>query len=75
MIFQYSPYFIPSVKDQNSFYEIRSLAIYINIKSFNRDNTKQLNILKMFLEYLEFYNIAYWGWFSPKVALKIHSEG
>ena len=70
MIFQYSPltYFILSVKDQNSFYEIRSLAIYINIKSFNRDNTKELNILKMFLEYLEFYIIAYWGWFSPKVA-------
>ena len=43
----------PLVKDQSSFYEIRSLAICINIKVFNRVNKKPLNILETFLEYLE----------------------
>ena len=33
------------VKDQSSFYEIRSLAIYINIKAFDWVNKKQVNIL------------------------------
>ena len=37
-------YCIPLVKDQGSFYEIRCLAIFINIKAFNQ--VKQLNILK-----------------------------
>ena len=32
------------MKDQRSFYEIRSLAIFIIIKAFNRVNRKQLNI-------------------------------
>ena len=44
---------------QSSFYEIQSLAICINIKAFHRINRKQLNILKMYLEYLEFYIVAY----------------
>ena len=54
-IFQHSllTYCIPLVKDQSSFYEIRSLAISIKIKAFNRVNRKQLNIVKTFLEYLE----------------------
>ena len=30
------------------------VAIYINIKIFNRVDRKQLNILKTFLEYLDF---------------------
>ena len=34
-----------------------------------RVNRKQLNILKIFLEYLEFYIITYWRWFSPKSCL------
>ena len=41
-------YCIPLVKDQSSFYEIRSLAICLNIKAFNRANRKQFNILKYF---------------------------
>ena len=40
-------------------YEIRSLAICINIKAFNRINTKQLNILETYLEYLEFDIVTY----------------
>ena len=44
----------PKVKDQNSFYETLSLAICINIKAFNWINRKQLNVLKIFLEYVEF---------------------
>ena len=44
-------------KDQSSFYEISSLAICINIKTFNRVN--MLNILKTFSEYLEFYIVTY----------------
>ena len=39
------------VKDQSSFYEIRSLAICINIKTVNWVNRKQLDIAKDFLEY------------------------
>ena len=55
VIFQDSSltYCIPLVKGQNSFYEILSQAIRINIKTiktFNRVNRKQLNILKTFLE-------------------------
>ena len=46
-------------KDQSSFYEIRSLAICINIKAFNRINRKQLKILKTFLECLKFDIIVY----------------
>ena len=41
---------ISLVKNQNSLYEISSLPICINIKSFDRNNTKQLNILKPFLK-------------------------
>ena len=68
MILQHSllTYCIPLVKDQSSFYEMRSLSISIKIKAFNRVNRKQPNILKTFLEYLEFYIVAYWRWFSPK---------
>ena len=43
---------MPSVKDQSSFFEIRSLAICINIEAFNWVNRNQLNILKTFVEYL-----------------------
>ena len=57
------------VKDQSSFYEIRSLAICINIKAFNRVNRKQFNILKTLLEYLENYVFVYWRWFAPKSCL------
>ena len=59
--FQHSllTYFIPLVKDQSSFYEIRSLAICINIKVFNWVNRKQLNILKTFSKYLEFYMVPH----------------
>ena len=39
-------YCIPLVKDQSNFHETCSLAVYINIKGFNRVNRKQLNILK-----------------------------
>ena len=68
VIFKHSwlSYYIPLVKDQSSFYEIRCLAIRINIKAFNRVNRKQLNILETFLEYPEFYVVTYWRWFSPK---------
>ena len=61
VIFQHSllTYCISLVKDQSSFYEIRSVAISIKIKAFNQVNRKQLNILKTFLEYLEFYIVAY----------------
>ena len=59
-------YYILLVKDQSSFYEIRRLAISINIEEFNRVDGIKLNILKIFLEYLEFYIVAYWSWFSLK---------
>ena len=49
-----------------SFHEIYTLAICINNEAFNRVNKKQVNILKTFLEYLEFYIVTYWRWFSPK---------
>ena len=51
-------YCILLVKDRNSFYEICSLAICINIKVFNWVNRKQLNILKTCSEYWEFYIVA-----------------
>ena len=72
VIFQHSSLtsYIPLVKDQSSFYEICSPTICINIKAFNQVNRKQLNILKTFLEYLENYVVAYWGWFSHKSCLK-----
>ena len=41
------------------FMKCRRLAIYINIKAFNRVKSKQLHILKTFLEYLEFYTVSY----------------
>ena len=47
------------VKDQNSFFEIHSLAFTKKIKAFNRVTRKQLNILNVFSEYLEFYFVAY----------------
>ena len=62
-------YCIPLVKDQRSFYEIRSLANCINIKAINWFNRKQLNLLKTFLEYLGFYIVAYRRRFSPKSCL------
>ena len=34
-------------------------TIYINIKVFNRVDRKQLNILKTFLEYLDFILLLY----------------
>ena len=50
MVFQHQSlkYCIPLVKDQNSVYEIRSVAIYINIETFKRVSRKQLDILKTF---------------------------
>ena len=61
VIFQHSSltYRIPLVKNQSSFNDICSLAICINIKAFNRVNKKHLNIRKTFLDYLEFYIVAY----------------
>ena len=47
---------MPLVKGERTFYEIRSLAICINIQAFNWVNRKELNILKTYLEYLEFYS-------------------
>ena len=47
------------VQDQSSFYEIRSLGMCLSIKVFNRLNRKRLNILKIFLEYLQFYIVVY----------------
>ena len=40
VIFQHSSltYHTPLVKDQGSFYEILSLAIYIDLKAFNQVN-------------------------------------
>ena len=69
--FQHSSltYYIPLVKDQSSFYEIRSRTICINIKAFTGISRKQRIILKAFLEYLEFYIVAFWRWFSPKSCL------
>ena len=52
-------YCILLVKDQNSFDEISGLAICVNIEVFNRVNIKQLKTLKRFLEYLEFFIVAY----------------
>ena len=58
--FQHLPltYCISLVKDQNSVHDICSLAVCINDNLFHRVNRKQLNILKAFLEYLEFYIVA-----------------
>ena len=50
---------MPLVKDQSSFYEIRSLGICMNIKALNQVKRKRLIILKIFLEYLEFHIVAY----------------
>ena len=47
--------------------------MYINIKTFNRVNTKQLNILKTVLEYLEFYTLLTEDDSALKIALR--SEG
>ena len=58
------------VKDQSGFYEIRSL-ICINIEPCNRVTRKQMNILETFLEYLEFYIVAYWRYLLNKLS----SEG
>ena len=60
-VFQHLPltYCIPLSKGQSSLYEICTLAIYINTKAFYRVNRKQLNILKAFSEYLEFYIVIY----------------
>ena len=60
---------IPLGKYQSSFYEICILAICIKIKSFNRVKRKHLNILNIFLEYLQFYIVASCRWFSPKSCL------
>ena len=43
---------MPLVKDQSSFYEIRSPAILKNIKIFNRVNRNSLNITKTFSDHL-----------------------
>ena len=55
MTFKHSSLAQCTAKDQSSFYEIRSLAICINTTIFNRVNRKQLNILKTFFEFLEFF--------------------
>ena len=75
--FQHSSltYRIRLAKDESSFYETRSLDISINNKAFNRVDRKQLNALKIFLEYLEFYMVAYWKWFSLKVTYQIMFQG
>ena len=61
VIYQHSSltYGIVLIKDQSSSYEIRSLAICMNIKTFNRVSRKQMNILKIFLDYLKFYIVVY----------------
>ena len=41
----------------------------VAFKVVKKVNRKQLNILKTFLEYLEFYIVIYWRWFSPKICL------
>ena len=43
------------------------------VKAFYWVTRKQENILKMFLEYWEFYLVAYWRWLSPKICLKLQS--
>ena len=73
MIFQHSSltYCIPLVKYHSSFYEIRNLAIRINIEAFDQINRKQLNILKTFLEYLEFTSVGPVA-YKQVVDIKIH---
>ena len=48
-----------SQRSKRKLAKIRSLAICKELRYLNRVNKKQLNILKKFLEYLEFY-IAHW---------------
>ena len=48
---------------QSSFFELRRSAIRINVMVFNRANRKQLNILKVFLEYPKFHVFAFWFYF------------
>ena len=55
--------------NQSTFHEICNVAIWINIKAFNRVNRKQLNILKTLSEFQEFYFVAYWRWFSHESCL------
>ena len=56
------------VKDRSSFYEIRCVATCMAYnRVLVRVNRKKLDILKTFLDNLEFYIIAYWRWFSPKI--------
>ena len=50
--------FLIDIQRSKQFYEIRILAICISIKTF-----------KSFLEYLEFYSVVFWRWFSPKSCL------
>ena len=57
-------YCVQLVKDQSSFYKIRSLAIGTKTEALNWVTRKQLNILKTFLEHLEFYIAA---WFNLKL--------
>ena len=73
MIFQHSSltYCIPLVKYHSSFCEIRNLAIRINIEAFDQINRKQLNILKTFLEYLEFTSVGPAA-YKQVVDIKIH---
>ena len=73
MIFQHSSltYCIPLVKYHSSFCEIRNLAIRINIEAFDQINRKQLNILKTFLEYLEFTSVGPVA-YKQVVDIKIH---
>ena len=73
----YHWHYIPLAKDQSSFYEIRGLAICINM-AFNEVNRKQLNILRIFLEYLKnvfaeddlvlkvAWQIRFWGLIAHK---------
>ena len=54
------------IKTEPSYPELNSRAICINVKTLNGVNRKQLDILQTFLEYLEFYIVAFWGWINPK---------
>ena len=57
--------------NQSTFHEICNVAIWINIKAFNRVNRKELNILKTLSEFQEFYFVAYCRWFSHESCLTI----
>ena len=51
-------------QNSSSLYEICILVTCVNIKAFYQINRKQLNFLKSFLKYLEFYIVVNWRWFN-----------